>query len=866
MYGLFTAAFYLIFKIALAYIMSQIISGFTRGDRGGGDFSDIGHMTCDCSTDFILPLIYGRGRVGNNRVFASTTGSNNQYLHLILEMGEGPIEGIVREDGSTFTATATEFPEDNPPLLYLDGELWTKWGSDYVYAEFFSGTATQDVCATLHAADASWNDPKRYTAYMYVRLKYNMDKFQTIPDVTAKVDGLQLYDPTTNSTAYSQNFALMLYDLMTRPGFRGGLGLDNWHASPPADARIDIDSVEAARAYCAAKEWTGGLVIKADVDFAEKATLICDCFRGAVIYSETVFKVTFRDLNYESSVSDIEETDVVTENGRTSLQIKPAADLYDVPNAVEVEYYCAENNYQTARYLFTDADAIAADGDVRRAHIKLMGLNTLEKVEPMVGYHLERARWGHVASLSVRDAFANLEALDLVTLTHSMPGWDSIDMRVMSVGFDPDTWTIQLDLLEEAEDLYDDEYNPSELTWHTTNLPDPTDDYVQGVINASISEETFNMRLRSYTRLVVEFDRPTAYPWWDYAQVWLKIGSGEWAYMTKSENGWLLEPVEEGETYAVKLVSVNIWGAAENFDNAVTLERLVLGVSSMPDDVTGLTAAANGDSVAIYAALLEAADIEGYEVRLGDAWAGGLFVSFNKAPTLRLNGVRPGTHTFWMAARDNSGTYSVSPQSVAVRVFIPPGFTSAHSWELDFTTGTFDNTEHDTYDTDDILKCSHAASVEISAFDDALSAFDDALSAFDSGADQETSLSGTWTSPTYDMGSLTTVRVWGSFDTTLIAGSSTWDGVIPTPAKWEAIDIASRTWAQIFQPAEAARLEATLQFSEDGSSWSEVGRFEILCAEVYARYLRIVVRITDFSADTYLYLHPISMSVYTGPS
>ena len=828
-----------IVKMMIAFIASQIVIAITKRDQDLPEDSDIGHLSSDCSTDWIIPLIYGRCRTGTNRVFASTTGADNQFLHLILEIGEGQIYGIARQDGSTFTSTGAVFPSSNPPLLYLDGDLWTsKWGTDYVYAEFFNGSSTQNVCSTLRGYDSSWNDPKRYTAYLYLRLKYNMDKFQGIPDVTLVVDGLQLYDPTAGTVAYNYNFALMLYDMMTRPGHRGGLGLDNWHAAPPADARIDIASVEAARAYCEAKGWTGGLVLNTDYDFADKARLILDCFRGEIIYSETVYKIRFRDLNYEESVADIVESDVVEENGRTTLSIAPSADLYDLPNAVEAEFYSEANNWQKDSWLHTDADAIASEGDTRKVQIKLLGLNTIEKLQPMAFYHLERARWGHVASLSVRDAFIALETSDIVTLTHSMPGWDEILFRILSVGFDPNTWTIQLELLEEDVDLYDDAYNPSLLTWHTTNLPSPEGDYVPSVINASISEVTFNTRLRSYTRLVVDFDPPTDYPWWDYAQVWLSIDGGDYRYMTQSRDGWILEPVEEGVEYAVKLVSVNIWGAPENYDGAVTVSRLVQGVTSTPSNVTGLTAAANGDSVSIYAAILDDDDIEGYEVRLGDAWEGGIFVSFNKAPTLRLNGVRPGVHTFWMAAKNNAGNYSGTPASATVRVFVPPGFTSAHSWSWDFTTGTHDNTEHVTYNSQDALKCSHASDV----------------------------LTGDWTSPTYDMGSLKTVRVWGDFLTVFIAGSSTWGGVLPSPATWESVGAASKSWAQIFQPTAAGQIEATLQFSENGADWSDVDFFAVLCAEVYARYLRVVVTITDPSLDANLYLYELNMSAHIGPS
>jgi hypothetical protein len=41
---------------------------------------------------------------------------------------------------------------------------------------------------------------------------------------------------------------------------------------------------------------------------------------------------------------------------------------------------------------------------------------------------------------------------------------------------------------------------------------------------------------------------------------------------------------------------------------------------------------------------------------------------------------------------------------------------------------------------------------------------------------------------------------------------------------------------------------------------------EILCAEVYARYLKIEVTITDPTLDANLYLEEVTMTAATGPN
>ena len=359
------------------------------------------------------------------------------------------------------------------------------------------------------------------------------------------------------------------------------------------------------------------------------------------------------------------------------------------------------------------------------------------------------------------------------------------------------------------------------------------------------SEVVYPYRGRSFTRWIIDFSKPPVetYPWWDYAEVWMKIGSaGEWRYMTRSEGNYVVDPVQEGEYYAIKLVSVNIFGNKETFDSAIWIDRTIIGKTDLPTDLSAMTAVANGDSVSIYADPVDDPDIDGYEVRLGDAWEGGIFISFNKAPSLRLNGVRPGSHTFWMSpARlgvDGTRIYSGTPVSATCRVFVPTGFTLADSWTWDFEAiGTHDNTEHVTHNSQDALKCSHTGDV----------------------------LTGDWTSPQRDLGSIQIVRLWGETATDFRASDTTFDGVGGQTLSFDELGGQTKSFFEIFEPTIAGQLQITLQYSTDGSSWNDVERFEILCAEVEARYIRVVVTIIDPTLDSNLYLYALPIKAYTGP-
>lgn len=1053
----FWAALPFIVKLFIIAAASRMVMGavstFSKRDSDRERSTAMGHLVTKRSSKAVLPLLYGTCRVGINEVYIGTAGSENKSLYVIGVLGEGPIAGIVRADGSVFSTPDTNFPTTNPPLLYIDGILWTEHpAAGQITARYYAGSEDQGLCP-LSSVVPEWDDRLRWTAYLYLRFYYDQDQWVGMPEVTVTVAGLELFDPTGGGAAYSDNPALVVYDMLTRPSARGGLGLGGWHAEeavstgceeisaeftgedgsrpegwtyvddsdlggteawckiydnglkayaysgaagsgsqenyasiacdtaisgdfavtvdfsglaksgdgygyvqaalvnagatasfyvkidgddmyariypdgsevteslPPEETRfkwersgttvtisywdgdewveltsetssaddvyfkiylysilytgddfyiegvfdnlcvgaeegtigtgelcerIDTDSIETAREYCADKGWTFCAPITEDTYFADNLQLVLSCFRGEVVYSEGVFKLRFRDLNEESTALALTMEDVAAnDDGTSTLTLQPSGDLFDLPNAVKAVFINAEKKYLEDVYTFESTDVGGlSDGtdDLREKEVKLLGLNVLELVQKMSYYVLERARWGHVVTFSARDKCLRLEAGDLITLTHDTPGWTAQPLRVLATTFDPATHHVILECLEEDVDLYDDAYNPSELSSNTVTLPDPLA-VPPDVLNGALSEEIYYYRGRSFTRLKVDFDPPDddLYPWFRHAEIYVKIGEGEWRYMTTSGGDYLIDPAEEGETYWVRIRSVNIWGVKRPLASSCTLSRTVIGKTDVPPDLAGASGIVNGDTVTLMASPLSDPDIDGYEVRLGDSWDAGIFIAYRKAPTLTLVGVRPGTHTFWLAAKGNNGLYASNPTEITVTVFVPPGYSQVDTWNWDYDAiGTHSNTEHTTYSSADALICSHSSGV----------------------------LTGTWTSPTYDLSSVQKLRLWGDFTGEFDAGGGTFDGVFSTTLKFSDIDPdGDLTFAEIFGSAGGARVQATLYYSEDNSNWDSVGYFEILCAEVEARYVKVAITITDPTPDSNYYLYALDMYAYDGPT
>lgn len=782
----------------------SIVSSLSQSKATDTAVSDSGQQVNSSIISDPLPLVYGLTRVGINRVYVGVSGKDNKYLHVVGNICEGEVDGIVQ--------------------LYLNDEVYTSFGTENVHYSFATGSTTQGVNSLLHASIPEWNECKKRTCYIYLRYKYNIDVFQSIPDVTVLLRGLKVYNPATGLIEYSNNPALCALDFLTRSSRRGGMGFDI--------SRIDLDSVIDAAAYCDDKGWTCNLCLNENNSASDNFQHILATFRGALVYNGSTFKLKYRDLNYESVVMNFTEDDVI-DNGTSTLKIVQPS-IFDTPNAVNCSYPDTENNYQYNNYILADNDACEDDGgDYREKAVSLYGITNVANVQKMANYFLEKFRLNKTCSFTSGMQAIPIESMDLVTLTHSRPGWDAKVFRVTTpiIAYDG---TVVLNLEEEFASMYDDTYNLSQHIWRDTLLPDPKT-AVPSVINVSHSEETYFYRDRTYTRWKIAFDPPSEddYPWWDYADIYVKIGDGDWNFVTKSDGDYQLDPVQEGVTYYCRIVSVSIWGSKQSFDDGYEVSKAIVGKTSIPSDIAKITALAHGDNVSIYGDALTDSDISIYELRLGSAWTGGLYIGSNETPNFRLVGVRPATHTFWMSAKDNAGNYSDTPASSQVTVYYPAGYVDKHSWTWDFDgIGTFTNMEHCIYEGVDSLKCSHTDGV----------------------------LTGTWLSPEYDMGSVKTVRVWGDFITVMVESGGLWSALFPAGTLWSDKMTSTTKWYEILAPAYAGIIQAKLYWGTvSGDLSSSAEKLEILAPEISARYLQVEITITDPDVGSNLYLNLLNM-------
>jgi hypothetical protein len=525
----------------------------------------------------------------------------------------------------------------------------------------------------------------------------------------------------------------------------------------------------------------------------------------------------------------ISDSDVVERGNETTLTIAQPS-IFDIPNSVRIKYINRETNYQADDYILEDLDAIEAEGH-REETISAHSIVEPVDAQRMALYYLERYRNNKTCNLVGGSKLYSLEPHDLVQVTHSVPGWTDKLFRTQTCNIASDG-TIGVSLVEESTSFYDDDYDTIAHNPSDTDLLDPKDP-PPSVNNLAYTEEQYTYRDRTYTRLKVTFNppSPSVFPWWTAAEVWVNVGGAGWTYYTTVTNNFNLDPVEEGTTYAVKIVSVSIY-RKQAFNDAISFTTTISGLDSNPSDLSGLDVLVNGDTVSIMAPEIADSDIDGYETRYGDTWAGGIMIAYTASPFVRIVGVRPGTYRFWMAAKDNGGRYSTNPVSKDCTVFYPANYTDKRTWTWDFTTGSFTNATSTTLDSTNAFKCEHTGNV----------------------------LTGKWASPLYDFGSTMTVRVWGDFRMGFTSPAGVWDAVFPSTAEWTTASIASRTWAEIFNLSVAGSLQSTIMWGDDTNcTVGSAGYFELHGNEMTARYVKVDGTITDPALDSNLIVKALNM-------
>ena len=537
-----------------------------------------------------IPIVYGRRQVGITRVFLESSGSDNQYLYMAGVVCEGEIEEIeeiyiddkqVTFDGALTDGTLREV-DSSDSNFYKD--------SSHIQIQAFYGTDNQ-VASSILTNSTNWtsNHRLRGVCYLAFRFKWNQDIFSSIPQVRVTLKGRKVYDPRTDTTAYTSNSALILLDYLRNTRYGKGL--------PDSAFESDFASFKTSANECETQitPYTGAdqinlfetnAVIDTDQKVIENVKKLLNPMRSLFTYNNGVYKLKIEGTG--TAVKTITADHVV---GGAKVLGERKNNKY---NRVLGTFVNPDKNWQNDTVSFPPADDSIVATEFKHATMLAQDNGTLLEgnfqfpnvtnkfgAEALCEVILRRSRNQLQIQLTLTSEFLELEIGDIVAITYPSGGFNAKPFRVLGLEINEDL-TVNVQLFEHQDNFYTfNEKNPI-ATIADTILPNPNSvqppasltlddtliEYNDGTVIVAL-DVTIGASTDSFVDYYqVEYKKSTDSNYIIYAQ-----GSGL--------NHRVLNVIDQ-DTYDVRVKAVNTLGVSSTY---VTAQRTIVGAIAPPSDV-----------------------------------------------------------------------------------------------------------------------------------------------------------------------------------------------------------------------------------------------------------------------------------------
>ena len=618
------------------------------------DFKAIDRSHVVRSTTAPQRVIYGEAQVSGVMVFAESSGEDNQYLHLVIVLAGHEVEAI--------------------DTVYFNDKPATDWAPKWYRIQKFLGTDDQQADPRL-VRDTQWSRQHRLQgiAYLYVRLTWDKGDADTdftelawphgIPNIKADVRGKKVYDPRTDATAYSNNWALCVADYLRDE--RRGLGTS-------AD-EVDYDTVTAAANICdedvvinqagdTQKRYRCDGVFELDSAPLQILEALRTAAGGAVIWSGGQWQV--HPAAPVAATRQLNEDDL-----RGDLSYQPRRARSELFNAVRGTFIDPTQQHQPTdfppvvnpRYEAEDGgERIWFDTDLPFTN-NAIAAQRLAKIE------LERHRQSVTVAMPCKLTVLGIKAWDVIELSITHLGWVNKKFQVLSWTLTDDLG-IDLELVEYADEAYI--WNLGDAVQRDpapdTRLPDPRQVPAPLVLKLDSTELFVSGTGDVHSQIIASWT-PAAFAFVASYHVQYKLsGAKDWTEATAVGTRHMIQPVLDGEQYDVRVRAVNTLGAYSRWTSA--LNHLVQGKTTPPANVSGFRVDREPSGARIFRwNSVSDLDLRGYLIQYklgtGHSWDAlrPMHEGLLQSSPWETNQLAAGQYTIGIVAVDTSGNESVAP-------------------------------------------------------------------------------------------------------------------------------------------------------------------------------------------------------------
>ena len=427
------------------------------------DFSTGGNDVMIRSSVANRNIIYGETITSGPLVFGALSGSDNQYLHIVIALAGHQVYSIDSVYFGDYEITSA--------MLDGSGNVIAGRYADYARIKKHLGSPTQSADSDLVSEVTEWTVDHKLenVAYIYVRLKYNQNKFpQGLPNIKAVVKGKEVYDPRTTSYAWSDNWALCVRDYLTSSYGLGATATEIDDTSFISAANTSDELVILPDTTTQARYTCNGMI---DMGITPATVLenLSTAGAGAVVYSQGTYKCYAG--TYTTPVMSLNES-----NLRDTIKVRPRISRQDLFNAVRGTYLSRDNNWQETDFpSVTNSTYETQDGGEQIfKDITLPFTDNTYTAQRIAKIHLEKSRQGITIDFPANYSALKLSPFDNVYISIDKFGWINkvfkvINWQISSSG------GVDLVLQEEASSCYTWSSGDATVvdTAPDTTLPDP---------------------------------------------------------------------------------------------------------------------------------------------------------------------------------------------------------------------------------------------------------------------------------------------------------------------------------------------------------------------------------------------------------
>lgn len=784
---------------AIVDIGSAIINGAVSLISGlfGLDIPDPGTSANDMRGRTVMvrdpiasrKIVYGQIKNSGAIVFAETT-NDNKDLHLCVTLAGHEISGVglvyfgddivatELSDGVEVSGLAPAAVETS--VTTADGSGWLSSLTivldkiiaallpDYSkYAKITAHFGAEDQVADgnlVSRTSMTVNHRLRGIAYIYAKMEYNAETYENgMPNVSAVIRGRKVYDPRTDTTAYSNNAALCILDYLR----------DQRYGLKAADSEIDFASFEYAADVCdedvdvlgggTEKRYTiNGVVDTAKQPKALLRDLLSAC-GGSLNYADGKFKLKVAE--YTAPVNTLTMDDIIGSIG-ISTRVSNQANF----NAIKGVFVSPDDNWQPTDFPSVTSSVFEAEDGGEQNFVDITLPFT---TSPSAAQRIAKLMLYYNREQITMNVPCNMKAFkynvgDTLYFSSERMGFDNKIFEVIGWQFSKQyngtniTMGVTLTLKETSADAYNwSTLDERELTRNNTTLP--AANYIEAP-GVSVTDELRSYNEEVITTLIANVTSSSVFA--DRFEVEAqKAGDTEWINLGQaSGNRFELPQVQDGATYYVRARAISRIGVRSAW---TTVTRIIIGKTAPPSDVTGLTGNVIGNQYLLTWDAVPDLDLSHYRVRFA---AEDGSPTYQNAITLVPKVSRPATSvtvparngTYFVRAVDKLGLVSENAVSVVLDSNIADieamNVVQTINEHPDFN-GTFDDVVE--IDEDDRLVLNTSL-----LFEDVTGDFDDAEGQFDGGAGNIDAEGFYYFGNTIDLGAVYTSRVTATIKST----------------------------------------------------------------------------------------------------